>query len=320
MEDILNKTYKRKGAINSDTFIVENIENDFVIFTNGARCKITTLQTDFEELLSTTENLEPELNADTFFDTPFVDNTVLDQLETVITNPNTIIKQSDNFKNSKSLDIDNDNNSFNNRLNESKHESQQVFNNNEEIVKNRLPEWDVFDRVKKSEEIEILVPFKIKLPRPEKLDALNDMFETSFSMYLAKQYIKDYVINNSIQLQKTIQDSIEEWMETELYGNKKKKAKPKAKPKAKQVEEEIVIKEEIVTETSSNEGSALSFFNNEQAWNGDIKKLLMINTEEQYNAVKNRLEHLIAENSTSMDIERYEDMIFIYEQQLKDQK
>jgi hypothetical protein len=75
MENIINKNFKRKNTEFSDTFTVNSVENGFVLFTNGAKCKLETLQSDFEQIDNYTqqisENLETqinEINPETFFD------------------------------------------------------------------------------------------------------------------------------------------------------------------------------------------------------------------------------------------------------------
>lgn len=328
MENIINVPFKRKNTPDSDIFIVDRIEGEFVIFKNNARCSLSMLQTDFEPAQTNENNvntMEPVINPETFFDTPISENDgLLDQIETAVKNPNALPQQSERLKESVPLDNAIQPNLLN-RLdnNDAPYEAPQNTNVQNAPAQNRLPEWDVFDRVKKAEEIEILVPFKIKLPRPEKIDALNDMFETSFTMYLAKQYIKDNVVNNSIPIQKLIQTEIENWMENELYGSsKRKKPAKKTQPakKTKNVITETVDETEELTQTVDNKQSeelnAMSFFNKQQqpTWDGNIKKLFIINTEEQFNAVNKELNRLKENNSKSTDVDKYEDMVQTYKE------
>jgi len=323
MENIINTPYKRKNTTDSDIFVVDRIENEFVIFKNNARCSLTMLQTDFEPVNENYEHqLEPIIDPNTFFDTPMSESdALLDQVESAIKNPSALPQHSDRLKESVPIENNIQSSGLINRLDGD--QQPQLYNDQQPTIvneqpSNRLPEWDVFDRVKKAEEIEILVPFKIKLPRPEKIDALNDMFETSFTMYLAKQYIKDNVINNSIPIQKMIQAEIENWMESELYGTKKKRVnKPKAKEKPKTVVENIneEIVEKVKEVASKSEDSAMSFFNvNQPVWDKDLKKLFIINTEEQYIAVEKELNRLKDSNSKSTNIDKYEEMILTYKE------
>ena len=187
--DIINKTYKRKNAIESDLFTVSSIDNDFVIFDNNAKCKLSTFLIEFEETLSNNKLIDDSvIDPDTFFSSPLVDDVLLEQLETVHKNPNTHIPPSKIVEESKP--IHNEERPIYNKLSEIQEKKQEV----------RLPEWDVFDNVKIAEEIEILIPVKIKLPKAEKIDILNDMFKTSFTSYIAKKYINTNIINNSSQL------------------------------------------------------------------------------------------------------------------------
>ena len=64
--------------------------------------------------------------------------------------------------------------------------------------------------------------------------------------------------------------------------------------------------------------TAASFFGNAgPAWDGDVKKLFIINTEEQYNAVKKRFIELKDNNIKGPDLDRFEDMLQTYEEQIK---
>ena len=49
MENIINVPFKRKNTVDSDIFVVDRIEGDFVIFKNNARCSLSMLKTDFEQ-------------------------------------------------------------------------------------------------------------------------------------------------------------------------------------------------------------------------------------------------------------------------------
>ena len=329
MDSILNKSYIRKNAPESDIFTVDKIDGDFVVFSNGARCKKDTLQNDFQETSTQSRviNEEATPNAETFFNTPGTDEQLLQQLETVVKNPNASIN-STRLHESVSLDEPEDNkryekvgpgnnaqpNGFANRLNDEPVQSNTQSTQNAVPKTARLPEWDVFDNVKLTDEIEIVIPFKIKLPRAEKIDVLNDMFKTSFTAYLAKKYIADNIVNNSVKLQLTLQKSIEDWMESEIGGGKKRK--PVKKGKAVKVEEPEI--KETVMAVDKPIDTAASFFGNAgPAWDGDVKKLFIINTEEQYNAVKKRFIELKDNNIKGPDLDRFEDMLQTYEEQIK---
>ncbi len=326
MDSILNKSYKRKNAPLSDTFTVDKLDGEFVVFSNGARCKLDTLQNDFAEV-GTEQfiNEEATPNVDTFFNTPSVDESLLNQLETVVKNPNASINSS-RLHESVSLDEPEDNKQYE-KVGPGKSAQASAFANrmSDEPVQNntqtnapksaRLPEWDVFDNVKLTDEIEIVIPFKIKLPRAEKIDVLNDMFKTSFTAYLAKKYIADNIVNNSVKLQLTLQKSIEDWMESEIGGGKKRK--PVKKGKVVKAEEPEV--KETVMAVDKPTDNASSFFGNASgpAWDGDIKKLFIINSEEQYNAVKKHFIMLKDNNVKGPDLDRFEDMLQTYEDQIK---
>lgn len=350
MNDIINKSYKRKNSENSDTFIVESIENDFIIFSNGARCKINTLVTDFEEINYNDFQTEPELslNPDTFFDSKITENNpLLEQLDNVIINKTEI--SSNRLQDSIDLDTKFNSappsqaNSLADRMSNSVQtpETKLHINDSPESPQiapkseNRLPEWDVFDRVKRSTEIEVLIPIKIKLPHAQKIDALDDMFDSSFIMYLAKQYINDNIKNNTLPIQKLIQETIENWVEEEVYGKTKSVTTTKPKPKTTRTTKtkstrttkpkttrtpakKKVVKEKVEAETSVVPAGDINLFGTQPTWDGNINKLMLINTNEQYLAVQKRYDVLIDENETSSERYRLEDMLDIYKMQLND--
>lgn len=324
MENIINVPFKRKNTVDSDIFVPDRIEGDFIIFKNNARCSLEKFQNEFEPADDNNINLSTNdlnINPDTFFEQTVSNDALIEQ---IVKNPNLLPSESKNLKESKSIDENIPNSQLIDRINEDESYDKNIKPANQEYVdhevvkkENRLPEWDTFDRVKKTEEIEILVPFTIKLPKANQLSMLNDMFETSFTGYLAKQYIKDNIVNNSIALQKLLQSSIEEWIENELDGvssKKRKTRKPVKQEKVKQIIEEPKQEEKI---SETQEESAMSFFGISQpAWDGDIKKLFAIQSQEQYVAVKKTLDRLKENNPESMDIDKYEDMISIYNEQI----
>lgn len=339
MDNILNKSYKRIGATDSDVFVPKSIDNEFVIFSNGARCKIMTLLSDFEEIPteSLIEGVELIPNADTFFNSKVSENDILlQQVEQLATKPHTIIEPSEKLQESSSLDDDR----FEKITPGSSKQEQNINRLNlgndddldapipkdkptAQVINNRVPEYDVFDKVKLSEEIEITVPFKIKLPRADKLDLLNDMFNISFTAYLAKKYINDNIVNNSVKLQTLIKDAIENWMDDELSSSPKKSKPKKSKKNKEDIIEPEIVKPEIVKSEpiiEKPEDTATSFFGKAQtgpAWDGDIKKLFLITSDEQYNAVKKRFISLKDNNINNGEVDRLEDMLQIYEETIK---
>lgn len=333
--NILNKSYKRKGATDSDIFVAKTIDGDFVIFSNGARCKIDTLINEFEETISTSnESSELVPNADTFFNPISENSELLNQVEKLATNPNAVIEGSAKLQESVSLDDNRfekitpggqkqpaQSNGLGDRLSNNDDLQSPDYDNTPAPVQ-RVPEHEVFDKVKLSEEIEITVPFKIRLPRADKLDLLNDMFNISFTAYLAKKYINDNIVNNSVKLQSMIKDAIETWMEDELSsGPKKPKGKESKKSKKSEPVVEVKpVEKETVIALDKPEDNATSFFGNAPAgpaWDGNLKKLFAITTDEQYNAVKKQFINLKDNNINTGEVDRLEDMLQVYEDSLK---
>lgn len=340
MEEILNKQYIRKNSINSDIFIPNKIDGDKIHFTNGALGAVSTFMEEFELYQqSINESSSMELDPKKFFEAPLAESAVQDILKTteaLLKNPNVNTHESPYLKEIRNQsqeaqpsflnygNTSDEQQNFMPPLTDEEFEAQtndvQVNVQNAPKVRpeNRLPEYDVFDRVKKSEEIEILIPFTIKLPRAEKLDALNDMFETSFSEYLAKQYIAENVVNNSVAIRKQIKNSIEEWMENEIYGTKGRKKPRKIKEVKKPMKrspkaEEIETPTDIASFESIPEDDISTFFGaSKKSWDGNLKKLFVITTEEQFLAVEKEYNRLKENDQFTVDYDKYEDMILAY--------
>jgi len=336
--EILDKSYKRKNSSDSDVFTVDKLDGEYVIFSNGARCKIATLITDFDQVQDFTNeptDSEVVVNPDTFFDTPIVDESLIQQMESIVKNSNTNIQPSARLHESVSLDDDSkyekvahggNTGGLTDRLTDNGHtpNTETALNNPGHPRAIRMPEYDVFDNVKLSEEIEILIPFKIRLPKAEKIDLLNDMFKTSFTAYLSKKFINDDIVKNSAKLQITFQKSIEDWMEGELNsgGNKRRKTVKKGKTLVQVVDAgDAVEMPAVSTETFPvSDQNASSFFgrgNSGPAWDGDVKKLFTISSEEQYVAVKKKFIQMKDNKVNSPDVDRFEDMLQMYEEQTK---
>lgn len=251
MENIINKKFKRIGSVGGDIFepidIETQNETEWIIFSNGARCKKETFNTEFELIIETineTKNQQNlEIDPDAFFNTPTADESLLNQLDLAVTNPEALAQKTrydlsepqppahmlkamesqPQIKGSGILDrltddmIDTSMNQYN---------TQQNFQQNfqQQLRVNRSPEFDVFDRVKKSEKVIITIPFEIKLPKASKIDTMDDMFESSFIEYISEQYINETVMKDVEQLKQIISDSIKEWVDINL-NNKKVKLK-----------------------------------------------------------------------------------------------
>ena len=354
----LNKQYKRKGSVSNNVFIPQKLEiiNDenYVIFTNGAKCKLNTFQNEFEEM--ETNNIINENNdiidADSFFNPKMsVNDPLLDDVELVLKNPNAKTKNnlSDEYKNSRLVGNNYDtpqppahmmqqnnapvNYDLTNRLNNDN--TQQSIQQPMQQV-NRLPEHDIFDRVKSKSELEIVVPFLVNIPTSQKIDTMDDMFESSFIEYLAEKYAND-IFKNINLLKEHIKLSIEQWVIDDLNstGRKKKKQsvtteqislikkdetkKNETKKDIKKTKETVPKEKEIKTENIDDLTNKLRSGSNVQE-NVDINKIFVINTENQYNKVKEAYLKLKEENSTHPDVDRFEDMMTIYEEQINEIK
>lgn len=324
--ELKGKTYSRKNSQSNDLFKVSGMDGDFVLFENGAKCKIETLQSDFMEVFAMNESAPAgEIDPDAFFNTPTNADLVFNDDPSKInisssakdvSNPNSLENRFNeepatsmaNYKGPQYPNIGNDN--------------QPIVTTNEEAQpkSNRPPEWELFDRMKKTEEITINIPFKVKVPKATKIEAMNDTFETSLTEYLAVQFVRDNVVKNSEKVRLDIQTAIEEWMEKQIYGKSKKKTN-----KSDKKNEEIVSEEPTPSETKKAEEAAgekvIAGSIDEQlrpkqlSWDGDIYKLSCINTDVQYTAVAAEVAMLKGVNGNVKVIDRFEDLMSIYKSQ-----
>lgn len=327
------KTYKRKDAVNSDTFTVDKIEKynniDFVLFTNGAKCKLDTFKNDFmladvnENNTTNNTTLDDDvIDPDKFFNSNVPDH-LLEQAEKVFTDPNAKFERS----RKDSVDV------YNGQKQEQ--QQQQIYNADtteeskpiaqQRVVEDEPAEYKVFRRAKKSEYVEILIPFKVHLPKANKIDTLDDMFEESFVSFLAKQFINKSVVNNTSDIEKAIQQGIEQWMEIKLSSSRKK---------AKQITvKDIIIGEikvpekpvETTTEPSNTDLSnrlggeskpvkqdsidAQLGRNVTPSGTVDVTKLMVITNENEFNSVKDKLDELKSKDIDNALTLRLEDMI-----------
>jgi len=324
--DFLNKPYVRRGAPDSDTFIPIQVDNGFVVFENGARCKEETFNTDFVAVGTVNESAShvdiinaEKIDPDAFFmgSSEATKKLIMGQVDNPGQTAPRIVNQPGGV-----VSIDGNPSALANTMYENPYERANVddttlgstpMSTTQQIAltpaETRLPEYDVFDRVKKSETIDINITFKLSLPRPEKLDAMNDLFETSFTAYLAKQYIKENLVKNPITVQMAIKDAIEEWMGEQLYGKTKSKSRAKAgakktttpvKPRRK-----LVTKKPVITDKSTPVNDILSTLNQ-----GAI--VYTINNDEELAEMRKKLVDLYDNNPQSDDIVVIEDVINAY--------
>lgn len=299
--EIVGKTFKRKNS--NDIHKILDIDNGFVIFDNNARCKIETLMSDFDEISqNVNENFNFKIDNNTidpdkFFNTPLSDDIIqklneeIKPSRTVLDTPSVVIDKTTgdkqivynkNFDNTTS-DINNthqppksmmnneqmniksfiegDQNDINKHINT-------PINNDININKfqtNEPAEWNVFKNVKLTEELELTIPITIKLPKPQKIDVLNDMFESSFIEYLAQKEI-DNLLKDKKNIINILSESIEDWISISLYGkvNKKKKSLKKSLTKKSNIskksnikKDDIIVSNDIILGERNNDFSLM---------------------------------------------------------------
>ena len=83
--------------------------------------------------------------------------------------------------------------------------------------------------------------------------------KSNLSAYLAKKYINDNIVNDSIKLQLLIKDGIESWMENELSDNPKK-SKPSKKVKISQLHGMTNKNDQMMVEPIHKEEKVVAIF------------------------------------------------------------
>ncbi len=349
MENIINKNFKRKNTEFSDTFTVSNIENGFVIFSNGAKCKIETLQSDFEEIHNYTQQISENLNnenvvidPETFFDGN-VDMNLVNTFENVskgqITNigptkqltPSKVVIKEDDGRIKEQIyqpiNTNTDQTQQNNLLNRLDNVQQPISNVNNTVQTTneiRLPEQDTFDRLKKSEDVEFLIPIKIKLPKASKIEVMNDLFETSLTSYLAKQTVSDF-LKNPKNLQTTIQKCIEEQVDNNLNNvtntkqPKQKKEKQKGKVTVTELKTYDVPQTGSITSVSEISDVDKMLRPEIKEQDGDVSKLMSITNNVQFEIINKKINELKELNKNGdatadqiKDLDKLEDLVLTY--------
>ena len=349
----LNKEYRRTGSVSNNVFIPTRIEvindEEYVIFTNGGRCKVSTFNQDFVLNTSTNESMNINVGEDTAitaidpddFFKPKVDENLISSVEQHVTNPGTI----SNGPRPESRDLTNPHSQHNtpeppahmlnnhnrqpmnydlhdriNNTNTGQQNIQQnIVNNN-----NRLPEHDIFDRVKSNSDLEIVIPFKLTIPKSQKIDTMDDMFESSFVDYLANKYINEVVTANLEKLETLIRNGINEWVEISLNSKKRKavvksepfdikKPEAKEKPETKEKPEVSNSSQEETTNVDITDQLRNPNYNSNSNSNLNLNEMYMINNNAEYEFVKAKYEELKTNTPDHPEIERLLDMLDSYD-------
>lgn len=100
-------------------------------------------------------------------------------------------------------------------------------------------EFSTFRRVKKADVVKLNISIDLYLPSKDKINALDDMFETSFVDFIASEYAKSIVADSS-ELTSKIKEQIYNWL------NSKTKSVVKAKPITKSKTTKKKIKDETI--------------------------------------------------------------------------
>lgn len=331
--EIVGKQWQKDTL--SEVFTAIDIEGGFVKFSNGAQCKLETFINDFKEVKSSNinesiintqkinTNKTNDIDPDAFFNFAGDDNDpLMKQLEQIKQNPNIVLKPTVDIVPS----IDRTDNKIlsapvqqlnvlesrmqllNNSLTDTQHTtSQNIMVAQKNVGLGRLPEWDMFDRSKKTINAKFQIPIDIMLPKASILETLNEMFETTCTSYLAKQYV-DKILQNPKELVDKLTDDIEDWLSIQLTGKKKKKVV------VKQTKTSIKKKDVVNSIPASDEVSEIDVLLNRNI-TFDLSIPLAINNDDDLLIVKNKIKELNDQPLTK-DIEDkingLQDMMILY--------
>lgn len=256
--EIVNKYFKRKLGVDAPAKIT-NVDGGFAIFENGARCKLDTLLSEFEQVQITqiqeqkiVNNNNVEIDPEAFFNTPLTDPSILNQLEELVKNPDMKIERttqdmpSVDLTTNKVIGQSNNNGEpqppasmmkngqgpkdmFAARLNgeENPMGDQQPGNQYiPPVVRTEPAEYEVFNNVKLTDELELTIPLTIRVPKAHKVDVLNDMFKTPFVEFLADREVSA-ILKNKKAFMDLIVEQLEGWLDDELDIKSKKGSKKK---------------------------------------------------------------------------------------------
>lgn len=330
MDVIVNKSYKRKGT--EEVLKLINIENGFAVFENNARCKIETLISEFEDgstvsspilennnFISNNGPIDPEA----FFAEPTaIDPGLMGQLEMAIKNPQAKLQRTIQDKPSVDLTdqkviggrnehtdrqppasmMPKSQTGLSDRLSTSPENIQINTENNyldEQIIS---PEEAMFNKVKKTELVEFIIPLKIKLPKAKHIETFNDMFEVSFISHLAKQAIQDLLVNPS-KLRQELVVQMEKWLNEQEEKPKKGKNKKVIKP--------IPPETQIIKEGNNPIINVIGSIENNFGLHPDLP--YDITNDEDLKKIQEYIKQLYEEKTKDFkQIDHYENLIMIY--------
>jgi hypothetical protein len=335
--EIVNKQYTRNGT--TDILTVANLADGFVHFNNGAQCKLETFLKDFNEVGTINENKAvlpkkvldlDHLDPDTFFDGHVSDDDPLvQQLEQLKNNPNMQIQRTVESSPSKDL-TDNKiiSNNISNQPSTINHLYEQPVptQGNErniilptvtevnQVKENRLPEFDMFDRIKKTEDVEFYIPIKIKLPKASILDTFNNMFDTttSYTSYITKQTITE-LLKNDKKLLIDLNKQIDNWLLTgTVEVTKKKETKQSVKKSTKKEIKSIAVEDYVAQQVIKPIGDIDSIRGNFKL-NPNVP--ISIENDDDLVKIKARIEELNNKEltkETENELDSLENMIIVY--------
>lgn len=223
MSNYIGRKYTKNDDQNT-IYTVSNMDNGFIIFENGAKCKEETLLTSFNEYVdpniinNTTHSALSLYLAEQLKGNIPMDNDIRDvqpiseeivykpQIDTNVVknrNPNPV---EHNFEQPITTD----------KPQYQRHEVPSTKNNET----NTNPEITILKRVKRKNPIKINLVIDELVPDKDKMEVLNEMFQTSMVEFLTDE-IMIKIFENPSKLREQISDSLYDYM------NNKKEKKPR---------------------------------------------------------------------------------------------
>lgn len=221
----VGKKYLKNG--DPDTiFTVNSIDNGFVMFDNGAKCKIETLENSFNEYIdpeiinnnpmnSLSWYLAEQLKGNIPMDRDTSDVHVI-QEENVYKpeiTPNTMRKVPQEVEHNFEQPVMTNNQHIQPIQ---RHEVPSTKNDNDNIN----PEITILKRVKRKNPIKINLVIDELVPDKDKMEVLNEMFHTSMVEFLTDE-IMSKIFQNPSKLREQISESLYDYMNSKNTKIKK---------------------------------------------------------------------------------------------------
>ncbi len=216
--EINGKTFYKKNNP-ALKLVVESHDNNIVIFSNGARCKLNTLMSDFaeevinpEDFFDADKNFQRMKNEAVYSKTAPNTNEQAPIFENPIQMPNTAYVPAQVYQgNIERMPVEDTA-----IIHPGKNGEQTIVYQNVEPAED--PVFTIFKKMKRQVKYKIDISIDELLPKKEQLALMNDMFEIPASEYFAKDIVNKLLTDKSALIRIVTQQ-----IENYINGEKPKK-------------------------------------------------------------------------------------------------